>query len=101
MQGCKARTPRRCSNPSLSNPTKVTNTMEELGRKNNGGEQLMTPRSRSKGFPSLRGGIDWWSCRSRSPLPNPSKRCKNHRREVGGSKLSSRKTMEERESQKA
>jgi len=75
--------------------------MEELGRKNNGGEQLMTPRSRSKGFPSLRGGIDWWSCRSRSPLPNPSKRCKNHRREVGGSKLSSRKTMEERESQKA
>jgi len=71
--------------------------MEELERKNNGGEQLMTPRSRSQEFPSLRGGIDWWSYRSRSPLPNPSKRCKNHRRERGGSKLSSRTTMEERE----
>jgi hypothetical protein len=26
-------------------------------------------------------------CRSRSPLPNPSKICKNHRREGRGSKL--------------
>src|SRR3954471_24337001 len=26
-------------------------------------------------------------CRSRSPLSKPSKRCKNHRREGGGSKL--------------
>jgi hypothetical protein len=44
----------------LSKLTKATNAMEELERKNNGGGQLMTPRSRSNGFPSLRGGIDWW-----------------------------------------
>jgi hypothetical protein len=31
--------------------------MEELERKNNGGNQPMTSRSRSKGFPSLRGGF--------------------------------------------
>ena len=31
----------------------------------------MTPRSRSQEFPSQRGGMDWWSCRSRSPLSNP------------------------------
>src|SRR3954462_2339068 len=29
-------------------------------------------------FPSLRGEIDWWDCRSRSPLSNPSRICKNH-----------------------
>jgi len=50
----------KCSNPSISNPTKATNARMELERKNNGGGQPMTPRSRSKGFPSLRGGIDWW-----------------------------------------
>jgi hypothetical protein len=61
--------------------------MEELERKNKGGGQPMTSRSRSKGFPSLRGGINWWSCRSRSALPNPSKICKNHWREERGSKL--------------
>ena len=48
-----------CSNPPLSNPTKTTSAREELGRKNNGENQQMTPRSRSNGFPSLRGGIDW------------------------------------------
>ena len=32
-------------------------------------------------FPSLRGEIDWWDCRSRSPLSNPSRICKNHRRD--------------------
>jgi hypothetical protein len=78
---------RKCSNPSLPNPTKATNSMEELERKNKGGGQPMTSRSRSNGFPSLRGGIDWWSCRSRSPLPNPSKICKNHWREKRESKL--------------
>jgi hypothetical protein len=50
----------KCSNPSLSILTKATNAMEELERKNNGGGQPMTPRSRSNRFPSLRGGIDWW-----------------------------------------
>jgi hypothetical protein len=35
----------KCSNPSLSNSTKVTNAMEVLERKNKGGGQLMTPRS--------------------------------------------------------
>jgi hypothetical protein len=61
--------------------------MEELERKNKGGGQPMTPRFRSNRFPSLRGGIDWWSCRSRYPLPNPSKICKNHWREGRESKL--------------
>ena len=32
-----------------------------------------TPRSRSKGFPSLRGEMDWWNNRSRSPLSFPTK----------------------------
>jgi hypothetical protein len=30
-----------------------------LERKNNSGGQLMTPRSRSQRFPSLRGGMTW------------------------------------------
>jgi hypothetical protein len=55
------------------NTTKATNAMEELERKNKGGGQPMTSRSRSNGFPSLRGGIDWWSCRSRSPFPKSLK----------------------------
>ena len=38
----------------------------------------MTPRSRSQEFPSQRGGMDWWSCRSRSPLLDPSRMSKNH-----------------------
>jgi hypothetical protein len=36
---------RKCSNPSLSNPTKATNAMEELERKNKGEGQPITPRS--------------------------------------------------------
>jgi hypothetical protein len=36
---------RKCLNPSLSNPTKETNAMEELERKNKGEGQPMTPRS--------------------------------------------------------
>jgi len=32
-----------------------------------------SPRTRSKGFPSLRGEIDWWNGRSRSPLSFSSK----------------------------
>jgi hypothetical protein len=55
--------------------------MEELERNNNGGKQQMNPRFRSQEFPLLRGGIDWWSCRSRSPLSKPSRICKNHGRD--------------------
>jgi hypothetical protein len=44
----------KCSNSFLSNPTKATNAMEELERKNKDGGQPMTPISRSNGFPSLR-----------------------------------------------
>jgi hypothetical protein len=40
----------KCSNPSLSKLTQATNSMEELQRKNNGGGQPMTSRSRSNGF---------------------------------------------------
>src|SRR3954469_16185648 len=43
----------RCSNPSHSNPTKATNARIKLERRNNGGNQQMTPRSRSQEFPSL------------------------------------------------
>jgi hypothetical protein len=59
MQGCKARTQGDVLKSFFSNPTKETNAMEELERKNNGDDQPITPRSRSNGFPSLRGGIDW------------------------------------------
>ena len=36
-------------------------------------------------LPSLRGEIDWWKYRSRSPLSFPSRRSKNHwrDREIG------------------
>src|SRR5664279_519404 len=40
-----------------------------------------TPRSRSTKFPSLRGEMDWWKCRSRSSLTFRSKICKNHGRD--------------------
>jgi hypothetical protein len=57
-----------CRNLSLSNPTKTTNAIEKLERKNNCGVQPMTPRSGSKGFPSLK-KEDFFGryCRSRSP----------------------------------
>jgi hypothetical protein len=35
-------------------------------------------------FPSLRGKMDWWKYRSRSPLSFPSKICKHHGRNGGG-----------------
>jgi hypothetical protein len=55
MQGCKARTQGEVLKSfSLSRLTKATNAMEKLERKNNGGGQPMTPRSRSNGL----GGID-------------------------------------------
>jgi hypothetical protein len=76
-----------CSNPSLPNLTKATTARMGLERKNKGGGQLMTPRSRSQRFSSLRGGKIGGDYRSRSPLPTPSKRCKNHRRDGGGRKL--------------
>ena len=69
----------KCSNPSHSNPTKATNAMERYERKNKGNPQR-TPRSRFTMFPSLRGEMDWWKYRSRSPLTFPSKICKNHGR---------------------
>ena len=34
-------------------------------------EHQIPPKSRSKGFPSLRGEIDWWKGGSRSPLSFP------------------------------
>ena len=41
-------------------------------RKNKEENHTITPRSRSRDFPSLRGEIDWWNDRSRSPLSFPS-----------------------------
>jgi hypothetical protein len=57
--------------------------MERYERKNKGNPQR-TPRSRLIMFPSLRGEMDWQKYRSRSPLPFPSKICKNHGRNGGG-----------------
>ena len=59
-----------------------------------------TPRSRSKGFPSLRGYMAWWDCRSRSPLSFPSKRRQESWRD--GEEASSQKVNNggERECQK-
>ena len=56
-------------------------------RKNKEENHTRTPRSRSTRFPSLRGEIDWWKCRSRSPLSNPSKICQNHGRKWERGKL--------------
>src|SRR3954470_20181016 len=39
------------------------------------------------GSPHLEEELIGVDCRSRSPLSKPSKKCKNHRREGGGSKL--------------
>jgi hypothetical protein len=69
-----------CPSPSLSNPTKATNAMEESERKNER-RTRRTPRSRSNGFPSLRGESDWWRCGSRSPLSFPSRTSKNQWRD--------------------
>ncbi len=61
--------------------------MEKMKGKNNGGSQLMTQDLDPMGSPHLEEELVGGDCRSRSPLPNPSKRCKNHRREGRGSKL--------------
>jgi hypothetical protein len=58
ISSCKEH--QRCFNPSYSNTTKETSSMEELERKNNGGYQQTTPRSKFNRFPLFRGGIDWW-----------------------------------------
>ena len=76
---CK-RQEHKCSNPSLSNSNKATNAYGGIREEEQRGDAPRTPRSRSTRFPSLRGEMDWWKCRSRSPLSNPSKICKNHGR---------------------
>ena len=60
------------------------------------GDAPRTPRSRSTRFPSLRGEMDWWKCRSRSPLTFPQR----YARIMGGIERGQaflRSTMEERE----
>ena len=51
------------------------------GRTKRGRQQMKTSRSRSTMFPLHKGDMDWWKCRSRSPLSFPSRICKNHWRE--------------------
>ena len=80
---CK-RQEHKCSNPSLSNSNKATNSYGGIREEEQRGDAPRTPRSRSTRFPSLRGEMDWWKCRSRSPLSNPSKICKNHGRNWEG-----------------
>ena len=77
---CK-RQEHKCSNPSLSNSNKATNAYGGIREEEEIGDAPRTPRSRSTRFPSLRGEMDWWKCRSRSPLTFPSKSCKNHVRD--------------------
>src|SRR5664279_5073054 len=62
---------RSAQSSSLSNLTKATNSMEEQERKNKEEHQI-PPRSRPASFPSLRGEMDWWNSKSRSPLSFPS-----------------------------
>ena len=69
-------------------PPKATNAYGGEDRKNKEENHTRTPRSRSTRFPSLRGEMDWWKYRSRSPLSNPSKICKNHRRDWEGASFS-------------
>jgi hypothetical protein len=61
--------------------------MEDLERKNNGGNQQMTIRSRSQEFQHLEEEMIGGECRSKSPLPNSSNRCKHHSWEWRGSKI--------------
>ena len=77
----------KCSSPSLSNSNTATNANGGIRVEEQRGETPRTPRSRSTRFPSLRGGMDWWKCRSRSPLSNPSKICNNHGRKWERGKL--------------
>ena len=63
----------KCSSPSLSNSNTATNANGGIREEEQRGETPRTPRLRSTRFPSLRGGMDWWKCRSRSPLSNPTK----------------------------
>jgi hypothetical protein len=72
--------------------------MERYERKNKGNPQI-TPRSRFTMFSSVRGEMDWWKYRSRSPLSFSSKICKNHGRNRGERASYSMSTMKERESQ--
>ena len=60
------------------------NAKMRLERKNNGESQQKTPRSRSQEFPSLREEMDWWKCRSRSLLLDPSRISKNYGRNQRG-----------------
>ena len=78
----------RWSNPSLSNSNKATNAYGGIREEEQRKSTNESPRTRSTKFPSLRGGMDWWKCGSRSPLTFPSKICKNHRREWKREKLS-------------
>ena len=71
---------------SLSNSNKATNAYggireEEQWRRNTKNSKISTR------FPSLREEMDWCICRSRSPLSNPSKICKNHGRNQERGKL--------------
>jgi hypothetical protein len=57
MKACKGKASKvfKSLNHWHLNPNKATSSKEQLERKNNGENQLITLRSRSKEFPSLRG----------------------------------------------
>jgi hypothetical protein len=91
----RAQTDAQCNGKSTSAqilhsqiPPKATNAYGGEERKNKEENHTRTPRSRSTRFPSLRGEMDWWKCRSRSSLTFPSKICKNHGRNWERGKLS-------------
>jgi hypothetical protein len=53
-----ARTPQRCSSPSLSNSNKATKAIGGIREEEQRNSQR-TPRSRSREFHSQRDGFDW------------------------------------------
>src|SRR5215216_4245906 len=71
------------ASPSLSNSTKATKAIGGIREEEHKRRTQNSPRSRSQGFLHKEGIWLGGTCRSRSPLSNPSKRCKNHRRGKG------------------
>jgi hypothetical protein len=86
----------RCSNRSFPKSYQINKCHGEIWEEEQEVNPQITLRSRSNRFLSHRGDIDWWKCRSRSPLTFPSRLSKNHGRERERESKASRSTMEER-----
>ena len=74
--------PNARASPSLPNSNKATKAIGGIREEEHKTLQDLDPNDSF-----TKKGFDLGDCRSRSPLSNPSKRCKNHRREGRGRKL--------------